>query len=546
MMCRTIPYEGQEPYIFLSYCHKDADRVYPLLEQLTRDGYRVWYDDGNRPGDNWLENIAQHLSDCRVCLAMVSENSGASHNCRNEINFAIECDKKLMAILIEDFVMPLGMRLQLGTIHYLKKDAFPSDHALLQKLYETEELKACRGEPGKLPMREIPEETAAEQTPAKKQEVLDFVGAEKKSRIRTSIVLLPDEEEKAETEPEQEVAAEPEQEAAAEPEQKVAAEPEQEAAAEPEQEDKTEPEQEAAAEPAALQEQKPQTAVTEEEEPEEEPEEETGASPEAVPEQIPEEVSAPEQTPEEVFVDDEDEPTVYAGSLYDETEEEDDEDARTIRAERHQTVVLLHLTKERGYVFESAQIEIGRSKRCDVVLADNPYIGSHHADIIQYKGHCYLRDRGSVNGTFVGEEQVEAEGQVRLENQTVFRLYDETFVFFCGPQARQLAAQERVYFVRNPQTQGLKTVFNETLPLDRSHKWEDGTMSDREISRHPHAAIMQQDDMLFLMDMGHQNGVYHNRRKLAPKEACLLKSGDRFRIGQTVLEAGIVTLKGEN
>ena len=518
MMCRTIPYEGQEPYIFLSYCHKDADRVYPLLEQLTRDGYRVWYDDGNRPGDNWLENIAQHLSDCRVCLAMVSENSGASHNCRNEINFAIECDKKLMAILIEDFVMPLGMRLQLGTIHYLKKDAFPSDHALLQKLYETEELKACRGEPGKLPMREIPEETAAEETPAKKQEVLDFVGAEKKSRIRTSIVLLPDEEEKAETEPEPEVAAEPEQEVAAEPEQ------------------------EAAAEPVALQEEKPQTAVTEEEE----PEEETGASPEAVPEQIPEEVSAPEQTPEEVFVDDEDEPTVYAGSLYDEPEEEDDEDARTIRAERHQTVVLLHLTKERGYVFESAQIEIGRSKRCDVVLADNPYIGSHHADIIQYKGHCYLRDRGSVNGTFVGEEQVEAEGQVRLENQTVFRLYDETFVFFCGPQARQLAAQERVYFVRNPQTQGLKTVFNETLPLDRSHKWEDGTMSDREISRHPHAAIMQQDDMLFLMDMGHQNGVYHNRRKLAPKEACLLKSGDRFRIGQTVLEAGIVTLKGEN
>ena len=24
MICRAIPYEGKEPYIFLSYCHKDA------------------------------------------------------------------------------------------------------------------------------------------------------------------------------------------------------------------------------------------------------------------------------------------------------------------------------------------------------------------------------------------------------------------------------------------------------------------------------------------------------------------------------------------
>ena len=60
MNCRVKPYEGQEPYLFLSYCHKDATQVYPLLETMTRAGYRFWYDDGNHPGDEWPENIAQH------------------------------------------------------------------------------------------------------------------------------------------------------------------------------------------------------------------------------------------------------------------------------------------------------------------------------------------------------------------------------------------------------------------------------------------------------------------------------------------------------
>ena len=48
--CAFTPYEGKEPYIFISYAHKDSDRVFPILEELDRRGYRVWYDDGIAPG----------------------------------------------------------------------------------------------------------------------------------------------------------------------------------------------------------------------------------------------------------------------------------------------------------------------------------------------------------------------------------------------------------------------------------------------------------------------------------------------------------------
>ena len=42
MKCRATPYQGQEPFAFFSYCHKDSDRVYPLIEELTELGYRIW------------------------------------------------------------------------------------------------------------------------------------------------------------------------------------------------------------------------------------------------------------------------------------------------------------------------------------------------------------------------------------------------------------------------------------------------------------------------------------------------------------------------
>ena len=153
MLCRAIPYEGDEPYIFLSYCHKDADKVYPLLEQMVCDGCRIWYDDGNHPGDDWVENIASHLNRSAVCLAMVSEASSKSHNCRSEITFAFENGKRLMAVMLEDFKMPIGMRMQLSAIHYLKLMDYPSGYGLLQKLYETENFATCRSAAGSLPMR---------------------------------------------------------------------------------------------------------------------------------------------------------------------------------------------------------------------------------------------------------------------------------------------------------------------------------------------------------------------------------------------------------
>ena len=46
-------YKGNEPYIFVSYAHKDSDAVFREIRRLNDLGYHVWYDEGIAPGNEW-------------------------------------------------------------------------------------------------------------------------------------------------------------------------------------------------------------------------------------------------------------------------------------------------------------------------------------------------------------------------------------------------------------------------------------------------------------------------------------------------------------
>ena len=52
------PYEGQQPYLFISYAHADAPAVMAVVRDMYARGYRVWYDEGIEAGSEWPEYIA--------------------------------------------------------------------------------------------------------------------------------------------------------------------------------------------------------------------------------------------------------------------------------------------------------------------------------------------------------------------------------------------------------------------------------------------------------------------------------------------------------
>ncbi len=68
---RTLlrPYEGTQPYIFVSYAHKNDAAVLEIIGALQSRGFRVWYDEGIEAGSEWPESIASHLERAQLVLA---------------------------------------------------------------------------------------------------------------------------------------------------------------------------------------------------------------------------------------------------------------------------------------------------------------------------------------------------------------------------------------------------------------------------------------------------------------------------------------------
>lgn len=109
-------YEGNEPFIFVSYAHKDAEVVYSEITELHNTGYKVWYDEGIEASNEWPEEIANAVINCSVFLAFISPRSTTSVNCRNEINLALNEAKPFLAIHLEESALPPGLRLRMGDL----------------------------------------------------------------------------------------------------------------------------------------------------------------------------------------------------------------------------------------------------------------------------------------------------------------------------------------------------------------------------------------------------------------------------------------------
>jgi len=109
-------YIGEETFLFVSYSHKDASLVYPELDRLHGLGFRIWYDEGIDPGNEWPEEVAKALDRSSFFLVFISPRSVDSQNVKNEIHFALNNKKPLLAIYIEDTALPKGLELRMGDI----------------------------------------------------------------------------------------------------------------------------------------------------------------------------------------------------------------------------------------------------------------------------------------------------------------------------------------------------------------------------------------------------------------------------------------------
>ena len=142
---RPVPYSGNDPYVFISYAHRNMDRVIPLVRLLQDNGYRVWYDEGIDPGTEWAENIADHLEKARCLCACLSKEYLESTNCKDELYFARTLGMDILLLYLEEILLEKGMAMRSEECFEIHKDTLDDNEKLIHTIQYAPGFGSCHG-----------------------------------------------------------------------------------------------------------------------------------------------------------------------------------------------------------------------------------------------------------------------------------------------------------------------------------------------------------------------------------------------------------------
>jgi len=94
--------------IFVSYSSKDRPFALGLVKELQNLGANVWIDQlGIGLGENWDNAIEEALEKSETFMLILSQTSVESPNVQDEVSIAINTNKKMVPILIEECKLPM-------------------------------------------------------------------------------------------------------------------------------------------------------------------------------------------------------------------------------------------------------------------------------------------------------------------------------------------------------------------------------------------------------------------------------------------------------
>ncbi len=129
-------YKNLRPYVFVSYSHADAQKVYSILNEMSKNNLNYWYDHELKAGSEWTEVLGEKILNSEMVMIMLSNNAILSRNVRNEITMALNHKKNIVPVFIEEVELSPGAELQLQGFHWLHEYQM-SGEMFRQKLLET-------------------------------------------------------------------------------------------------------------------------------------------------------------------------------------------------------------------------------------------------------------------------------------------------------------------------------------------------------------------------------------------------------------------------
>lgn len=126
-------YDGEEPYCFISYSHRNTDQVYGVLNELAARDFRLWYDDSMEIGDDFRKELHDRIARCEAFVLFISEESMSSKYCGMEIITAHQLGKRIYPVQLDQAAqVPAPLKLILDNLQHVK--AYTNERRYVDKL----------------------------------------------------------------------------------------------------------------------------------------------------------------------------------------------------------------------------------------------------------------------------------------------------------------------------------------------------------------------------------------------------------------------------
>ena len=101
---------------FISYSRVDSGFATKLATDLRNAGINIWFDELDIPaGTHWDSEIQKALHTATIVLVILSPSSAASNNVLDEVDYAIDHNKRLIPVMLTECTVPI----RLGRFQYI-------------------------------------------------------------------------------------------------------------------------------------------------------------------------------------------------------------------------------------------------------------------------------------------------------------------------------------------------------------------------------------------------------------------------------------------
>ena len=231
----------------------------------------------------------------------------------------------------------------------------------------------------------------------------------------------------------------------------------------------------------------------------------------------------------------------------DEDEQEEEEEEKTLLFDgdaggeeqlkighKYHPALLLRVRTGEIFPIRSEKTVLGRSKiRADLAFPDNPEISGKHAEIWERGTGFILQNFNPTNATEVNGRVLPDNAVVELKPCSEILLADEQLFLLFGTAYENVFDEQKICLLRSRTTGEAKVLAEESLLLDRRHKWRGDVLGDQRIHRSGHAEIYRENGRLCIRDLGSRFGTFLNGRQLEPNVGAELHDKDVVAVVDT-------------